>query len=95
MRRPGEAQVIDPASGSYDRYDRYDRARVRVADRTLLRSGGVSQRPGTEGTREQGAPVAGGGLDEDRFEVVLDGVFGDEHVRCCAPGGGSGDEMAQ
>ena len=56
---------------------------------------GLSQRSGAQGARKQGAPVAGSGLGEDRFEVVLDGVFGDEHVPGDVPGGGSGGEMMQ
>src|SRR6516225_67651 len=39
--------------------------------------GGTAARPASaaKGAREQGAPVAGGGLGEDRFEMVLDGVL--------------------
>jgi hypothetical protein len=37
---------------------------------------------GAGGAGEQAAPVAGGGLGEDRLEVVLDGAF--ETNRCRA-----------
>ena len=61
----------------------------------LLRSAMSRQRSGAQGAGEQGAPVAGSGLGEDRFEVVLDGVFGDEHVPGDVPGAGPGDQVVQ
>ena len=55
----------------------------------------VSARSGAEGTREQGAPVAGGGFGEDRLEVVLDSVLGDPHVPGDVPGSSAGDQLLQ
>jgi phenylpropionate dioxygenase-like ring-hydroxylating dioxygenase large terminal subunit len=39
-----------------------------------------SSRSGAEGAGEQRTPGTGVGLGEDRLEVVLDGVLGDEHL---------------
>src|SRR6266568_6545570 len=57
--------------------------------------GGLATPAGAEGAREDGDPVVGAGLDEDRLEVILDRVLGQRHLARHRAGVTAGGEQAE